>query len=213
MANQRMVVSRCRQSGGELGTRASQNRLPVLHISHLPCTDPDSFCPTCAVFGSVSTVRTVDNEQAGYATHIHVGWGTSREPAQPDTFTEVSPTNVWIAPLRNPKPSSGGFYLEAQANRAASTPADQKLTYSAGALASIENDPPNAPRKIRGRKSTGTDKLPIRIGHRDRRRGVIISAMSMARYQPAKGTRSLPAPSSPQESPSRTSILNSSRGS
>ena len=131
------------------GSKSIAERLPG--ASHLACTDPFSVCPTCAVFGSVSTVRTVDNEQAGYATHIHVGWGTSREPAQPDTFTEVSPTNVWIAPLRNPKPSSGGFYLEAPPESKRS--ADKKETHVPRAHWRAENDPANAPRKIRGRKS------------------------------------------------------------
>lgn len=113
----------------------------------LPCHDPDNLCPTCAVFGSVDA-RPADTdgrgtavEQAGYASHVRVGW--ARSTLKPTT-REVDD----IAPLRGPKPSSGGFYL----TRNASNP---------GKASKAENHIPHAHwgsgsdqpvRRIRGRK-------------------------------------------------------------
>lgn len=72
---------------------------------HLPCSDPGLLCPTCAVFGAIGSARTGSNERAGYRSHVHVGWAS--------TDAEVSSSPRALPPLRSPKPSSGGFYLEA----------------------------------------------------------------------------------------------------
>lgn len=128
------------------GEMSVKDRLPSTSLR--PCSDPDELCPTCAVFGSVSTERSEDNDQAGYATHIHVGWGQSRKPDNPNATATVSPRDVQIAPLRNPKPSSGGFYLEAPGQRTASS--DENHVPRAHWRAA--SDPQNTPRKIRGRK-------------------------------------------------------------
>lgn len=113
----------------------------------LPCHDPDNLCPTCAVFGSVDARpahtdgRGTAVEQAGYASHVRVGWARSTlEPTAPEVHD--------IAPLRAPKPSSGGFYLTSNAS-------------NLGKASTAENHIPHAHwgsgsdkpvRRIRGRK-------------------------------------------------------------
>lgn len=115
-----------------------------------PCHHPEHLCPSCAVFGSVDT-RTLDEkkkdasgrssvEQAGYASHVRVGWAYST--------TKPSRKGVDIAPLRSPKPSSGGFYLMYSDK---SGPASTKDYHIPHAHWGSESDKPE-PRMIRGRK-------------------------------------------------------------
>ncbi|SYZ32981.1 CRISPR-associated protein [Propionibacterium australiense] len=107
-----------------------------------PCHDPKSLCPSCAVFGSVDT-RTPEKkkpsvEQAGYASHVRVGWAYSAG--------SISPDQIDIPPLRSPKPSSGGFYLEPGPSDSNKTSNDIPHAHWGS-----DSDKPK-PRKIRGRK-------------------------------------------------------------
>ncbi len=108
---------------------------------YLPCSDPRALCPTCAVFGSVRAERSQEHDQASYRTHVHVGWGRSESPV------EIS--DKQLPPLRSPKPSSGGFYLEApEANRRRASKDESHIPVSHwGSIADGKSL-----RKIRGRK-------------------------------------------------------------
>ncbi|MFY9617918.1 MAG: TIGR03986 family CRISPR-associated RAMP protein [Actinomycetaceae bacterium] len=83
----------------------------------LPCRNPNKLCPACQVFGSVDPYGAeslvpedlgVHKEpvidQSGYASHVKVGWATSANSVKVD--------KAELPPMRNPKISSGGFYLE-----------------------------------------------------------------------------------------------------
>lgn len=83
-----------------LGKGSVRDRLP--DASHAACRTPDQLCPSCAIFGMVDRERGRDN-QAGYASHVRVRSATSTGDVTIDT--------VDLPPLRSPKPSAGGFYL------------------------------------------------------------------------------------------------------
>lgn len=113
--------------------------------SNEPCHDPENLCPTCAIFGSIAPDSGSDT-QAGYGSHTRVGAGYSA--------SVVTSFETEISPLRGPKPSAGGFYLQLP------TDTNPKLL-----TASVDdNHVPRAhwgsqldrtktgPRKIRGRK-------------------------------------------------------------
>ncbi len=93
------------------GTGAVKDRIPM---GLEPCSDPDSLCPSCAVFGSIDPGGVFEHEQLGYASHIRVGWATSclSDGRGGWRSQEVRVESRKIPPLRAPKPSSGGFYLE-----------------------------------------------------------------------------------------------------
>lgn len=115
----------------------------------LPCSDPSDLCPTCSVFGSVRQDRSDDHDQAGYRTHICVGWAHTVNPEVIDDEQAISTTTVGLPPLRSPKPSFGGFYLEAPEARFRSS-----STREDHVPRSHWGGPPdtNGPRRIRGRK-------------------------------------------------------------
>lgn len=143
-----------------------KDRLPS--NTHLPCNKPTKLCPTCAVFGSVNTERSEKNEQAGYASHVTVGWGTSRKSKKEyNTDAPVRSRRVDTAPLRSPKPSSGGFYLSPPSEelRGASKAEDHIPRAHWGS----EPDQTEAgPRTIRGRKQYWHGQVSDKIDTKQR---------------------------------------------
>lgn len=132
------------RSHGDLNLPVSK-RMPT---DLLPCSSPDDLCPSCAVFGSIRADRSGEHEQAAYRTHVNVGWAQS--VTANGTADLVSSTPQGLPPLRSPKPSSGGFYLEppAPAYRTASTDQNHVPRFH------WRNQPAEGrqPRGIRGRK-------------------------------------------------------------
>lgn len=132
------------RSRGDLDLPVSK-RMPT---DLLPCSSPTHLCPTCAVFGSIRADRSDDHEQAAYRTHINVGW--ARSVTVDGTDAAVSSETRGLPPLRSPKPSSGGFYLDAPTARyrRASTAKDHVPQFH------WRNQPDESgqPRRIRGRK-------------------------------------------------------------
>lgn len=74
-----------------------------------PCRDPDSLCPTCAVFGSIDAAGAEDSHQSGYGTHLRFGPARSSDP--------VVITDVPLPPLGSPRLGAGAFYLVHPANQ------------------------------------------------------------------------------------------------
>lgn len=110
----------------------------------LPCKDPKDLCPTCAVFGSIRADRSDDHEQAGYRTHVHVGWAVSSET--------VRSVERCLPPLRAPKPSAGGFYLEAPSAKDGSASTDPGHEVAAHWREKEERKGGPGLRRVRGRK-------------------------------------------------------------
>lgn len=82
--------------------------------SPLPCVDPESLCPTCAVFGSADTQgRRKNAEQRSYASHLRFGPLRSvvDSTTSPAREAPVTSAQVDLPPLSSPRPSSGMFYL------------------------------------------------------------------------------------------------------
>ena len=116
----------------------------------LPCSDPESLCPSCSVFGSIRAERSAEHEQAAYRTHIQVGWAKSVSPQDGSTPERVTSTAKTLPPLRSPQPSSGGFYLEAPGGRFRSADKNENHVQR-----SHWYDQPNESgelRRVRGRK-------------------------------------------------------------
>lgn len=128
------------------GKRPVNDRLP--NDSLKPCHDPADLCPTCAVFGSIDPTQGRD-DQKGYGSHLRVGFGSTNP---------TSTTRVDLPPLRSPKPTSGGLYLQHPANltddrRTAATdlPVAQRGSHITRSHWGSTLDTPN-PRPIAGRK-------------------------------------------------------------
>lgn len=106
------------------------------------CDDPDTLCPSCQVFGAAGSQG--DGERDGQ--HRAFGGRVRFLPAI--STQEVVTKKKEIAPLREPRPGSGAFYLQ--------TPQDRDLKASGKKRDSksywgSELDSPE-PRQIRGRK-------------------------------------------------------------
>ncbi|ROO59621.1 CRISPR-associated protein (TIGR03986 family) [Micromonospora sp. Llam0] len=72
-----------------------------------PCTDWKSLCPSCQAFGSVDPDPRDTDERAAqraYAGHVRFGDAVSAAP--------VPLTRIRRAPLGNPRPGAGQFYLQ-----------------------------------------------------------------------------------------------------
>ena len=85
--------------------------------SSLPCADPMSLCPTCEVFGSAGPTSdgSIDKEQGRRRTGSHQAYG-GHVRFLPAVSTEpIKAISKALAPLREPRPGSGGFYLETTA--------------------------------------------------------------------------------------------------
>lgn len=90
---------------GALTREAAGDRVPsVLR----PCRDPAELCPACRVFGSVDAEGADDGdgraEQRSYRGHVRFS------DALP--VGQVSTRSVHLAPLGEPRPGAGQFYLE-----------------------------------------------------------------------------------------------------
>lgn len=107
----------------------------------LPCTNPENLCPSCQIFGSADVTGSGDGApQHSYRSHIRFGDAL----AAPGTALEGP---VDLAPLGQPRPSSGQFYLLNRQRRSAATNQDRPTAQWGSALDSSSN-----PRLIRGRK-------------------------------------------------------------
>lgn len=110
-----------------------------------PCEDPASLCPTCAVFGAAGPGSGEDREGRRDGSHLAYGGHVRFLPAvstQPVQITEVS-----LAPLREPRPGSGGFYLQ-------TTASEKQLQGERGVTKSTWGSPLDKPklRPLAGRK-------------------------------------------------------------
>ena len=79
-----------------------------------PCADPESLCPTCAVFGAAGPGSNDDREGRRDGSHLAYGGHVRFLPALSTEPVQASCER--LAPLREPRPSSGGFYLETTAS-------------------------------------------------------------------------------------------------
>lgn len=101
------------------------------------------LCPTCAVFGSIDPNAESDHDQSAYGSHVRVAWGAVSYDG------ELSRVN--LPPLREPKPSSGGFYLKARPDDpTAASIAETHVRQANWGAAGDKNG--RTPRPIRGRK-------------------------------------------------------------
>lgn len=74
--------------------------------AHLPCTDPQTLCPSCALFGMAEERETRDTRGAArvaaYRGHVRFGHAT---------VSEVAPDATTLREMGSPRPSAGQFYL------------------------------------------------------------------------------------------------------
>lgn len=110
-----------------------------------PCEDPARLCPTCAVFGAAGPGSGEDREGRRDGSHLAYGGHVRFLPAvstQPVQITEAS-----LAPLREPRPGSGGFYLQ-------TTASEEQLQGERGVTKSTWGSPLDKPklRPLAGRK-------------------------------------------------------------
>lgn len=133
------------------GTGAVKDRIPK---GLEPCSDPGSLCPSCAVFGSIDPGGAEDHEQLGYASHIRVGWATSCSADGGGGWRsqEMKVERRTIPPLRAPKPSSGGFYLQTRTGDPLSASTAPEHVPRAHWGSRLDKVDPGSLRAIRGRK-------------------------------------------------------------
>ena len=93
------------------GTGSVEQRVDA---SVRPCADPRSLCPTCAVFGAAGPGSNDDREGRRDGSHLAYGGHVRFLPALSTEPVQASCER--LAPLREPRPSSGGFYLETTAS-------------------------------------------------------------------------------------------------
>ncbi len=106
------------------------------------CKEPDQLCPSCSIFGSIEAESGGDAEQHSYASHVRVSWASAN-------VTEAELAEVPLPPLRNPKPSSGGFYLQSRPNDPITASKDESHIRRSDWGAAADK---KGPRLIRGRK-------------------------------------------------------------
>ncbi len=133
-----------------IGSTTIRERLPK---DLQPCTDPAALCPACRLFGSADvTVREDDAAARQNSYRGHISFSDVRVVDEPKT-------REWkLAPLLNPRPSAGQFYLDHSAlpdTEAYGRSGEKPLSYW-GSRA----DPRNNPRPIRGRKFYRRTKKP-----------------------------------------------------
>lgn len=105
-----------------------------------PCTHFRALCPSCALFGSAGADRKQADEatqQLSYRGHVRIDDARSTMPVQLSA-------PFWRAPLSEPRPTAGQFYL---ANHDGGQGAKHPL-----AQWGSEADALDEPRRIRGRK-------------------------------------------------------------
>ncbi len=110
-----------------------------------PCADPESLCPTCAVFGAAGPGSNDDKEGQGDGSHLAYGGHVRFLPAV--STKPVQANCALLAPLREPRTSSGGFYLETTASA-------RELRGERGLLKSVWGSALDRPklRRVAGRK-------------------------------------------------------------
>jgi hypothetical protein len=118
--------------------------------SPLPCVDPESLCPTCAMFGSADTEGGRKNaEQRSYASHVRFGPLRSVDPASRTRQVSVTLAQVDLPPLSSPRPSSGMFYLSHEGVNPAQLKAVSGVAPKATWGSSLDA---GSPRRLAGRK-------------------------------------------------------------
>ncbi|WP_283135338.1 TIGR03986 family type III CRISPR-associated RAMP protein [Rhizohabitans arisaemae] len=85
------------------GKHAAKERVPTVL---LPCSDPDDLCPTCRIFGSADTEREDRPEARQRSYRGHVRFSDARVAGPYSVKVEH------LAPLGQPRPGAGQFYLE-----------------------------------------------------------------------------------------------------
>jgi CRISPR-associated protein (TIGR03986 family) len=115
----------------------------------VPCTDPESLCWSCRIFGSADTSGRKDHDiarQRSYRGHVRID-----DLVTADRFEPV----LWdLAPLAAPKPGAGQFYLDntgvPESRRLAAKDTRPAATWGSCADERAGGWP--NPRPIRGRK-------------------------------------------------------------
>lgn len=109
---------------------------------HLPCTDPNALCPSCAIFGMAEERETRDTHGAArvaaYRGHVRFGHAT---------VSEVAPSSTTLREMGSPRPSAGQFYLNNEKSVGSQARRERRPLREWGSAA----DQP-VPRAIAGRK-------------------------------------------------------------
>jgi CRISPR-associated protein (TIGR03986 family) len=121
-----------------LGSGPVRERIPE---ALQPCTDPERLCPSCRLFGSADTEgrgRGEEARQDSYRGHVRISDAVA--------VTGTEPERIRLAPLGQPRPGAGQFYLRNTNDAGASHPGERP-TREWGAAPDARE-----PRRLRGRK-------------------------------------------------------------
>lgn len=144
-----------------------------------PCTEPDSLCWSCRMFGSADTGGREQTDlavQRSYRGHVRID----------DLLAagDVKPITWQLAPLASPRPSAGQFYLNNSAVAGSSRIAAKDTRPSAtwGSVADRASTRPVRGRKFYWRTTTEADPdaaEPVRSRHRGHQSDAMSSTVSL----------------------------------
>lgn len=144
-----------------------------------PCTDPESLCWSCRMFGSADTEGREENDlavQKSYRGHVRID----------DLLAKghVEPIRWQLAPLASPRPSAGQFYLDNSAvpDRRRISERDTRPAATWGSDADKPDARPVRGRKFYWRTQTATDPdatEPARSRHRGHQSDTMSSTVSL----------------------------------
>jgi hypothetical protein len=108
-----------------------------------PCDDPTNLCPSCRVFGAAEEREDEQRRRAAqrsYRGHLRV--------LDSMVTSDAQPTSLQLAPMGQPHPGAGQFYLDQHATRSRKRSADEKQPIARWG----ESPDQPKPRQMRGRK-------------------------------------------------------------